>query len=402
MMADWSGRVKAVVPWGLLALAMALSPPALAQADAGIEPGTVEPFDDTPPLRPGEFFRSFRNRCEAVVRAYDPATPDEGRWTGDCAQGLAHGSGEVVAANGIGMPTRYVYGRLIIAPPARQLGQSFRIYRQASSGQWREWNLYVERDFDPALIGSAIPPVTMLSPDTGYVLALNLNYRTIDDQGRYVATEGETGIAVQALACSTENSYSSVSDYFPDEASKQRIRQTCRRDRRALIHFVTVRNTPRWRTAEQHPTNFATTNTLCSDPTSLAGCMGEYRQAVEPLLDISRQIIAGHLANYANEPAELEAMMQPWMAALEQHNAAVSAQMEAEASAARALDEEERAAFTASLQTANAGELFAMADEQAEQDDIAGAREALRALIRRFPNSPLVGPAAERLSDLAQ
>lgn len=57
------------------------------------------------------------------------------------------------------------------------------------------------------------------------------------------------------------------------------------------------------------------------------------------------------------------------------------------------------AAFEASLaQAANAGVLFAQADELTERGDSARARRVFRALITRFPDSPLAARAADRLS----
>ncbi len=54
-------------------------------------------------------------------------------------------------------------------------------------------------------------------------------------------------------------------------------------------------------------------------------------------------------------------------------------------------------AFKDQLQRANAGELFALADQWREQRDADKARQALRALITRFPNHPLANAAAGQL-----
>lgn len=54
-------------------------------------------------------------------------------------------------------------------------------------------------------------------------------------------------------------------------------------------------------------------------------------------------------------------------------------------------------AFKDQLQRANAGELFALADQWREQRDADKARQALRALITRFPNHPLATAAAGQL-----
>ncbi len=59
-------------------------------------------------------------------------------------------------------------------------------------------------------------------------------------------------------------------------------------------------------------------------------------------------------------------------------------------------------AFLAALDTeTNPGELFTMGDSFAENGDQVKARQAWRALIRRFPNSPLAAQAAARLGSRA-
>lgn len=47
---------------------------------------------------------------------------------------------------------------------------------------------------------------------------------------------------------------------------------------------------------------------------------------------------------------------------------------------------------------ANAGELYALADELWEKSDVAGARKVLRALLSKYPDSPLAAVAAQRLN----
>lgn len=60
------------------------------------------------------------------------------------------------------------------------------------------------------------------------------------------------------------------------------------------------------------------------------------------------------------------------------------------------------AAFAASLgKVPNAAELFAMADELASKGETQKAQQAFRALLTRFPASPLAATAAQRLSTLS-
>ena len=53
------------------------------------------------------------------------------------------------------------------------------------------------------------------------------------------------------------------------------------------------------------------------------------------------------------------------------------------------------------LNTMNAGQLFAYADELSAAGDKAKARDALRALVRRFPDHPLAAAVAERMANLS-
>jgi hypothetical protein len=58
--------------------------------------------------------------------------------------------------------------------------------------------------------------------------------------------------------------------------------------------------------------------------------------------------------------------------------------------------------FRDSLNTLNAGQLFAKADELSSGGDKVKAREVLRTLLSRFPDHPLTANAANQLSNLAQ
>lgn len=62
------------------------------------------------------------------------------------------------------------------------------------------------------------------------------------------------------------------------------------------------------------------------------------------------------------------------------------------------LQEREERAFQTSLRTMNAGQLFNRADELARSGDAVRAEAMRRALIERFPNSPLAATAAQQLA----
>lgn len=58
-------------------------------------------------------------------------------------------------------------------------------------------------------------------------------------------------------------------------------------------------------------------------------------------------------------------------------------------------------AYRESLNSMNAGQLFARADELSSSGDKAKAREVLRTLVSRFPNHPLAATAAQQMSAFA-
>ena len=82
-------------------------------------------------------------------------------------------------------------------------------------------------------------------------------------------------------------------------------------------------------------------------------------------------------------------------------------QAQARASAAAAAEAESRkrrleAEFAQTLQTGDAGQLFALADQLDSEGQHAHARQAFRALVARFPQHPLAINGASRLTTLAQ
>lgn len=89
------------------------------------------------------------------------------------------------------------------------------------------------------------------------------------------------------------------------------------------------------------------------------------------------------------------------VAALKQALAPTLERMKREADGQRAAAQAEAARieqqFRTSLQTMNPGQLFAKADELNAKGDRARAREALRALVSRFPDHPLALTAARQM-----
>jgi hypothetical protein len=140
----------------------------------------------------------------------------------------------------------------------------------------------------------------------------------------------------------------------------------------------------------------------CPTYTNPAGCEGVWMQAIGKIRAEADAIIAA--SNAADEALtkRVTALYAPQIqaeadaaAAAERIRAAEAAEQASRAAVERAKGE---AAFQAKLKTANSGELFALADDlkRSGQDD--QARQALRSLVTRFPNSPLAPVAAQQMS----
>jgi hypothetical protein len=132
--------------------------------------------------------------------------------------------------------------------------------------------------------------------------------------------------------------------------------------------------------------------------TSTEGCEALWSQVGADIIARARPVVAETEAREAT----LHARLDPVYAKTEQQiairkqqqlDAALAAQVTAAQAAAA-----EQVKFKASLKLLGAGQLFAKADEWRRAGDIDKANDALRALIERFPNSPLAGVAAQQLA----
>lgn len=140
------------------------------------------------------------------------------------------------------------------------------------------------------------------------------------------------------------------------------------------------------------------TETWCPNPRSTNGCDVLWNQiAAETMVNAQsdigtwRERTDAKIKQYA-DPAG------PWLARQEQREAARRAEAERlvaeKAVVARAAEQ----AYRDSLNTLNAGQLFTLADELAAAGDANKAREVRRALVSRFPDSPLAATAAQQLA----
>jgi hypothetical protein len=130
--------------------------------------------------------------------------------------------------------------------------------------------------------------------------------------------------------------------------------------------------------------------TYCPDPHDLASCAplaeqlgAPYRAEILAFLQRAKPEVDA-LLRRINSPA-------PPAAALAASPAAPSMEKAGSPAAAAAAD---------TLEALPVGALFAAADEAASKGDKAGARAALRALLRRFPDHALAAAAAKQLTAL--
>lgn len=124
-------------------------------------------------------------------------------------------------------------------------------------------------------------------------------------------------------------------------------------------------------------------------PGRIAALNASYPAAYDAALAARQSVLAAR-AERDRIAAEQQAKAERDRIAAEQAAAAARAERAAE----------EDAAFEASLTRLGAGELFAKADELRTAGDADKARRALRALISRFPESPLAATAAQMLAGI--
>ncbi|CAN5872804.1 hypothetical protein BH11PSE1_BH11PSE1_15160 [soil metagenome] len=156
----------------------------------------------------------------------------------------------------------------------------------------------------------------------------------------------------------------------------------------------------------------------CPNPRTPKGCDVLWREKLDPV----RARIAAVIGDVGTNGSKLRAEAPDWFVAWEAgykarqevaaqaardkavREAAVRAEAAqlAQAQAAKAAATRAAAdqAFQAGLKTKNAGQLFVLADDLRNGGEPQKARDALRALISRFPDSPLSATAAQQLSNL--
>ena len=135
--------------------------------------------------------------------------------------------------------------------------------------------------------------------------------------------------------------------------------------------------------------NFANRAAEYFNAKQYTSAVSDYEQALKLNPDIK-----GVSANLEKARAALAAQATAAAQAV-----AAAAQAEAARKAAAALQAKTEKEFQAKLKSGNAGQLFAMADDLKRQGQADQAHDVLRALVTRFPNSPLAGVAAQQMAD---
>lgn len=346
----------------------------LSMAGTGV--GRSQTPSATTLIAPGEELVPFQNGCAQAIRlptaeltpeqvtqrAQALANMRQFTWRGPCVHGLAHGRG-TFTVSGSSVTTEFVYGQQFYSV-------QYNATQDIAIASWSAPN-------NGGSISANLPPRTRMSVDS---LAL------APSQG------GPNRIQV--------NADRTIFTIQPDMAScrERHVRsvvQRCGGMRPGGGDIDTVYGVMIWRSSFD-PATYGSTLlesifTPCPDILQPTNCDGAWLQAVTPILERARPIIAAAEQEYARKLQERTALYEPLLRPFE-------------IAAAEALvaDEQERqreaAAFRASLQTMNAGQLFNRADELQQSGDNARASQVRRVLIERFPDSPLAGTAAQQLS----
>lgn len=349
--------------------------------------------NETAPLRPGEYRSFFANGCAFVSRLPSPDRATNGEWTGSCWFGLAHGFGTIIGRTGR-RDANFAFGREIIPVPASGDYQGFiQFLPPYDDGRIRYNLVALSEGADPNRLDQPGTPVNQSS--TVGLGGFTSGMYSFDPQTGKTKEDTKFTVGILVERCRTERDFRPLSQRILDRGELARIDLACRKNRAAPIHAVEVREAFSGQTAQDRLQTVKVT--LCSEPTSLAGCAPEYAAAVAPVLAQAREVIAAHRDNAENEAGRIEAFMRPWMDTYRDRVASLRFDEESAALARKQAAEAEQAKFAAGLETLGVGALFALADEMAEAGDTAKARQALRTLIQRFPDNALAAQAAAQL-----
>jgi hypothetical protein len=321
----------------------------------------VAPTLPRPPLLPGEVLLKTGNGCGEV---YAQFTPEEvqrekkAKYSGSCVAGLLHGTQTQQWVTGTGpasITAEFVYGREI-AWTKNIAGDSFQ----------RVWNY--------SLTGAV-----------GYSTGVDLrNLANQDWSGlqngmfwQIGDTDGAVFVIVVKAPCYNDRARyprCTKDNYKPERDDVWTVLNT------SISHGIKADNTQ-----------------ACPDRDEISSCGEVLARALSGVAGRFEKV----KADSAAWKAQLEALYQNYFADYNRAQAAITAAAAARQRAAERQARRAEAEFQSSLKTMNAGQLFAKADEYRQAGDMDKARQTLRALVSRFPNSPLAATAAQQLSGMS-
>lgn len=374
-----------------------------------VDGGTSNQLVPEPPniTMPGERVAAFAGGCAMVFDASEMtsqkvseaiANNAKYQWKGECIDDLANGIGEFVPTNSsVGRPTKFelFLGRAPIFVKklfyldltAEELS-AFKMSGQISSGE-----AYAIPAGEGTLARSLSSPTYMFDAvDTmAPVLYDSLSY----DDGTV-----SYYIEVKGSPCSSlkyDNFQKTFDGWNLDSASQKLTKEKCREGANAYYLQFSTKPSSAGLTAPFSTNKFY----LCSGVTVSGGCQTQWQDTIRPLLPAMKGLVA--------EARDLQALWENRIVEFHQNYrtqsaAYVTAKKEFEIASQAEADakyEADKAAFAKQVAAApNAGALYAIADEMIEAGDYARARIALRALLKRFSESPLAAKAADLLGTL--
>lgn len=357
------GRIVTGTVWALAAAAVIFAAPsARSQADVSL------------PLGPDEVVIPTRN-CSFVVVAPPGTDLDAVRttyakvtWEGPCRYGLAHGMGSFgepdtlasLRGYGVQIQSEAVYGRLL--PGSRTVHTNGDIEVMVSANG---------RSASLKNLDASNTP--RWGPD---------NMRGGSQMSVYV--DGDfTSVSTWSQTCR-------YYDQDKMSAEEKRANKGCRENATFTIYYV-------WRFTKNDTTGV---HRYCPDPRTPVGCEALWREITAPLVPQVQAIQTESDAAAAATRTRVAQLMQTYDRRLAEAEAVRRQEAAQRAAEAQAAAEREEAEFQAGLKTKSAGQLFALADELRANGDVDRGREALRALVSRFPDHPLALNAAQQLSQM--
>jgi hypothetical protein len=328
-----------------------------AAAYAATQEPMAAPTLPSPPLLPGEVFQTTANGCEEFYLPRNKGADEvkNAKWNGTCVAGLLQGvqTQQWTDKNGrlVSMSADYAFGREIEMTKVFS-GEAFkRIYRYSLSG---------------SSLGVDTVDTANLSSQDWNVLQSGMTWFIGDGSGtRFVILVSNSCYMDQKRypRCTKENYRPGTDDV--------------------------------WMVIQSDTSSSSVE--ACPDGKVISSC-GEI---LAPILNGLAARLEASKADSAAWKAQVNALYQNYVADYNRAQAAIAAAAAARQRTAEREARQAEAEFQSSLKTMGAGQLFAKADELRRAGQTDKSLQMLRALVSRFPNSPLAGTAAQQLSGMS-